>query len=140
VATEAGLSRYRHGAGRSCGSGINSGGGVEHSGLDDGGVAMAVAAEDVCLAEGRVGRSPSRGNGGLMSLVFYLPDILLRTLSGLPLAEEPRLFVEDGSQTVVTAEDKYQALAEEEGHQAVAAEDVCSMARPMARPMAWPIA
>ena len=35
------------------------------------------------------------------------------------------VFVEDGSQAMVAAEDNYQALAEEEGHQAAASEDVC---------------
>ena len=44
---------------------------------------------------------------------------------GLSLAEEPHLVVEDGSKAVVVAEDKYQALIEEEGHQAIAMEDVC---------------
>ena len=43
----------------------------------------------------------------------------------LPPAEEPRLVVEGGSNAVVVAKNKYQALAEEEGHQAVAVEDLC---------------
>ena len=55
VATETGLGRYHHGVGQSCGSKVNIGGGVEHGGLNDGGVAMNVAAKNVCLVVGRAG-------------------------------------------------------------------------------------
>jgi hypothetical protein len=67
VATYTGLGRHYHGAGRSCGYKVNIGDGVEHGGLNDGGVAMTMVAGDMCFARARGGQNPRhRSRGQLM--------------------------------------------------------------------------
>ena len=59
-----GLGRYHYGAGRSCGSKVNIGGGLEHSNLNDISVTVPVVTEDVCVAVCRGGWIPSRIDRG----------------------------------------------------------------------------